>query len=70
MNPILLPDRDGAAEDPQTIPFGRPARSLPRPARVVPGFDESLGMRHQAEDPARRVADARDGVAEPLGLAG
>src|ERR1700733_2612017 len=50
--------RHRVAEDPQPIPFGLGAE--PGPAGVVEGVDVTLGMGHQAEDPARVVAEAGD----------
>lgn len=35
---------------------------------MVPRVDESLGMRHQAEDPAGRVAEAGDGTRRAVGV--
>ena len=35
---------------------------------MMPGFDESFGMGHQAEDPAGRIAEAGDGPRRAVGI--
>ncbi len=55
-------------EDPEAVANVRKCTVAAGPSRMMPGFDESFGMGHQAEDPAGRVADARDGPRRAVGV--
>ena len=65
---LKRPRRHGALEDPQSRSVLRYRAREPRPARMVDPSDVPLGMGHQAEDPARRVADAGDGAERAVGV--
>ena len=54
--------RDCAAEDPQALAFlGSVFAVLPRPPRMMNGCDKPFRVRHEPENPARGIADARGG---------
>ena len=57
---------DRGAEEAHAIAFG--AARLARPARVVLPAQEALGVGHQAEDAAARIADAGDVGGRAVGV--
>ena len=72
-------ERSGSAAQRRSRRRGRSAGPVPRvaavlrhagPARMVERLDEPLGVGHQAEDPAGRVADARGRARRAVGIGG
>ncbi len=68
---LTLPARrHRALKNAQAIPVFRQTFAAPRPAWVLQRVDVSLGMRHQAEDAAGRIADSGNGAGRSIRVGG
>jgi hypothetical protein len=56
----------GVSEDPQPLSFARPGAA--GPSGVLDGIDETLGVRHQAENQPAGIANTGDVVNAAIGI--